>query len=1679
MRNKQILLSGRSVTTNAANVPADRYTFLHLSDAEPNLGIASANGWVLVYDTETPGNRLWSKNLITAYDHANSAYDSQNTSGSYANAAFLKANSAYASQNVTGTYANNAYLHANSAYQSQNTTGSYANSAFLKANSAYAQANSASLYANGAFVQANASYNSQNVTGTYANAAYAQANSASLYANGAFVEANSAYESQNTTGVYANAAFLQSNSAYAQANSASLYANGAFVQANAAYDSQNTTGTYANSAFLKANSAYAQANSASLYANGAFVQANAAYDSQNTTGVYANASFLKANSAYAQANSASLYANGAFVEANSAYAQANSASLYANGAFVQANAAYDSQNTTGVYANAAFLHSNSAYESQNTTGVYANASYAQANSASLYANGAFVEANAAFLKANSAYESQNVTGTYANNAYLHSNSAYAQANAGTTLAQNAYDNSNTKFNITGGTIAGNVTVANNLTVLGNVTFIGNVTSLQVTGNSGQFFGYSSNGFTALYAGIPVGYDFQPQTVFQVSANDNGYAQINIQNINPGGDASGDYVATADNGTELDTYVDLGIASSTHSDPEFTLVGPNDAYLYSHGNTSTSGGDLVIGTFLDNDVVFAAGGMNEENEQMRIIGSSNTITIRANLDTTNSKSITLGPVANVHIAGGSNDDYIRTDGLGNLTFASLTSANVIKVLYATTNASFIQANSSYESQNTTGVYANAAYSQANSASLYANGAFVEANSAYASQNTTGSYANASFLKANSAYDSQNVTGTYANTAYEQANSASLYANGAFIQANASYDSQNVTGTYANNAYAQANSAALYANGAFVQSNSAYDQANSAALYANGAFIQANAAYGSQNVTGTYANNAYLHANSAYASQNVTGTYANNAYLHANSAYSSQNTTGVYANASFLKANSAYASQNVTGTYANNAYLHANSAYVRANNSLDANNGGSVTGTVSVTGNLIADYVIANSGFASTAGGSKLQLSDIGLVVIDVAGQQFKFGGGGIESSPGIYGGSFGGNKLSLSNETNLISNRYDTVKIQTGTDGTVANEWIFGNTSLTAPGNITATGFIADGINIAPYAIASFTHANSAYASQNVTGTYANNAYLHANAAFTKVNVAVFSVTTNVNELYSNTSSGNIRVGLATVNSNVGEFGSASQVPVLTIDKFGRIVSAYNSTITIPPGTYIYPNVGQLTSNANYGDVLIGLANVNVNIGTFGSQFAVPTITTDGYGRILAISNTTISIPQGTYIVNSDFITANSQTGNVVLGLSESGVTAGTYGGTNFTPVIEVDVYGRITFANNVSTTGTGSGGSVNTLSTVVKTSYTATAGQTAFSTATSFEPGYIDVYINGLHLSPNDYGANGSLGQITINSPSLFDGDVVDIQTVTTYVVNANTVYQKQTFIATAGQTTVITNYDPGNINVYLNGLRLLDGTDYTAVNGINIVFPIALEVSDVVEVEKIGRSEIYIANTTLATKNTITVTANGDSMFIVGGGYRTGFTDVFMNGIKLNIPGDVTALDGNTITIISTSTEVGDIIEVNSMGPSYSLANAIPITGGTVYGGLNVVQNITANSANVGTLYFNDGTSMATAASGSGGSGITWKIATANTTANSGEGILVDTTTANVHITLNASPMLGNTVRIVDMTSNFAINNCIIQRNGQKIMGLNENLVISSNNAGIGLVFSNSTNGWRIIENP
>ena len=267
------------------------------------------------------------------------------------------------------------------------------------------------------------------------------------------------------------------------------------------------------------------------------------------------------------------------------------------------------------------------------------------------ANAAFAKANLAYDLANSAYGQANTATSSANLAYSVANSGYSQANTGSTIAQAAFNAANTKFSSSGGTISGNVTIQNDLSVLGNVNFIGNVTSIAVTGNAGQFYGYAANGFNAFYAGIPVGYLVQGQMVQQLTANYDGYAGLNMQNINSGANASFDVFITADNGSANDGYLDLGLASSNYNyvGEEYDIIQKNDGYLFTHGNTTTGGGNTIIGSY-HNDVIITANGMGRGSEIVRISSGANgkTVIITGNVsaNSINVGSITLRDGTNI-------------------------------------------------------------------------------------------------------------------------------------------------------------------------------------------------------------------------------------------------------------------------------------------------------------------------------------------------------------------------------------------------------------------------------------------------------------------------------------------------------------------------------------------------------------------------------------------------------------------------------------------------------------------------------------------------------------------------------------------------------------------------------------------------------------------------------------------------------------------------------------------------------------------------------------------------------------------------------------------------------------------------------------------------------------------------
>ena len=73
-----------------------------------------------------------------------------------------------------------------------------------------------------------------------------------------------------------------------------------------------------------------------------------------------------------------------------------------------------------------------------------------------------------------------------------------------------------------------------------------------------------------------------------------YLQAAIKNTSETSDASSDFVATADNGTDDNFYIDMGINSSVYNNPDYSATGPNDGYV------TVAGGDLAL--ISDKDMV---------------------------------------------------------------------------------------------------------------------------------------------------------------------------------------------------------------------------------------------------------------------------------------------------------------------------------------------------------------------------------------------------------------------------------------------------------------------------------------------------------------------------------------------------------------------------------------------------------------------------------------------------------------------------------------------------------------------------------------------------------------------------------------------------------------------------------------------------------------------------------------------------------------------------------------------------------------------------------------------------------------------------------------------------------------------------------------------------------------------
>lgn len=96
---------------------------------------------------------------------------------------------------------------------------------------------------------------------------------------------------------------------------------------------------------------------------------------------------------------------------------------------------------------------------------------------------------------------------------------------------------------------------------------------------------------------------------------------------------------------------------------------------------------------------------------------------------------------------------------------------------------------------------------------------------------------------------------------------------------------------------------------------------------------------------------------------------------------------------------------------------------------------------------------------------------------------------------------------------------------------------------------------------------------------------------------------------------------------------------------------------------------------------------------------------------------------------------------------------------------------------------------------------------------------------------------------------------------------------SVNGTADRVTYTATSGQTSFAATYDAGYVDVYLNGIKLIDGTDFTATNGTSVVLSSGAALNDTIDIVAYGT--FVLANFSVNDANDVNTTGatNGQTL--------------------------------------------------------------------------------------------------------------------------------------------------------------------------------------------------------------
>ena len=201
-------------------------------------------------------------------------------------------------------------------------------------------------------------------------------------------------------------------------------------------------------------------------------------------------------------------------------------------------------------------------------------------------------------------------------------------------------------------------------------------------------------------------------------------------------------------------------------------------------------------------------------------------------------------------------------------------------------------------------------------------------------------------------------------------------------------------------------------------------------------------------------------------------------------------------------------------------------------------------------------------------------------------------------------------------------------------------------------------------------------------------------------------------------------------------------------------------------------------------------------------------------------------------------------------------------------------------------------------------------------------------------------------------------------------------------VQHREAFTATSGQTSFATaGYTPQFLDVYLNGIHLVNGDDYTATNGSDVVLTTGAATDDILEVVSYTPFEVadqtFTGTTTVVDSNAAPLVANRQSSDGSIVDFKKDGTTVGSIGVdygtEFYIGGGGSGLYLNTSTIRPTTGGAASTLTDGTIDFGYPTARwkDLYLSGGVYLGGTGAANLLDDYEEGTFTPYWNAGTSL------------------------------------------------------------------------------------------------------------